>query len=146
MWETIKSYLTVDNFSNLSSILGFLLTIYIVYTIRNVKNLYKFKARIPKLLKRLDDIKSDIANAFNDFDNSHEDIQILFGKVEVVLKSIKKKLHKTDRNEVKKCIDKIKKIDNVGEESYDEAFEVYVQLNKTLEVVEDLNEEYKWER
>lgn len=146
MWETIKSYLTVDNFSNLSSILGFLLTIYIVYTIRNVKNLYKFKARIPKLLKRLDDIKSEIANAFNDFENSYEDIQILFGKAEVVLKSIKKKLQKTDRNEVKKCIDKIKKIENVGDESYDEAFEVYVQLNKTLEEVEDLNEEYKWER
>lgn len=146
MWEIIKSLLTVDNFSNLSSILGLLLTIYIVYTIQNVKNLYKFKARIPKLLEKLDNIKSDIANAFNDFEHSHEDIKVLFGKAEVVLESIKKKLQKGDRNEVRICIDKIKEIENIGAENYDKAFDIYVQLNKTLEVVEDLNEEYKWER
>lgn len=146
MQEIISGIFTLESISKLSSILGVILTIYIAYTIKDVKTLYKFKARIPKQIDDLEQIKSKISIALNEFEHNREEIQLLFGRAEILLESIKKKLNKPDRPIVRNCIIKIKAIKPFDANMYDDTFEVYAYLNKTLEAIKDFKEEYSWER
>src|SRR6266852_8606829 len=101
---SVKNLLNRETFyiiGNVFSILSFILSIFVLWNIRKLRNAYRLRARGPSLIRDLSKAASNLSKFMNDFDEFIPQISQELGKVGVKLKSLKRKLTGDPKKSVK---------------------------------------------
>jgi hypothetical protein len=89
---------------NVMSILGFFITVYVMIQIRQIKEYYTARIRLPELRNLLQQYASNLGGFLNDYSNNKNMIILEISKTEPVLQAIKKRLGWSERKRVKEAI------------------------------------------
>ena len=136
---------TFSDIGNAASILGLLLTVLVFIGLRSIKRSYIFTARVPELLKKLVAHASSIAAYQKDFSNSQQEIQLELAGTEIVLKSLRRKVSRSTRGSVRRVL-KVVKDSNGPNQSHDNVWTIYVEMQKLIIEVQELQSDLKWGR
>ena len=104
-----------------------------------------FTGRVPDLTRKLDQHQEKLEEYLNDFDKSIPLISLELAKVEVVLKSLSKKLDRQSRKSVVQLLKNIRDY-NPRMKNRNRLWQIYIDLNKIIDELADLQEDLKWER
>ena len=137
--------MTLTDIGSAASILGFLLTIIIFLTLRSIRRFYVFTARVPELLKKLINHASKISEYQKEFSNSQQEIELELAKTEVVLNSLKKKVSRQTKSAVNSMLKTVKSYNNSSNDS-NSLWAVYVEIQKLITEIQELQSDLKWER
>ena len=113
---TLSDFITIlneDYFSAvgvLSSIAGFLLSVFVLLAVRKIKKFYIFTARVPLVNEKLVDIASSISDHLNSFDGYTTKTFKILADAEINLKSLSRKVDGPLRKQVKNLVNEISSI------------------------------------
>ena len=134
----------MTNIANLASILGFVLTVFVLLSLRRIRKYYSSKVRIPVLMKTLRKATSSLIEYMNDYENSTEDILLKLGTIEVTIRAIRRRISGDSKKLVKRATTMLKGI-NRKEMSRESVSAVYAQLSKVVESIKQDIEDRNWE-
>lgn len=137
--------MTLTHIGSVASILGFLLTILIFLTLRSIRRFYVFTARVPELLKKLIKHARKISEYQKEFSNSQQEIELELAEAEVVLNSLKKKVSRQTKSAVNSTLKTVKAYNNSSNDSKS-LWAVYVEMQKLITEIQELQSDLKWER
>jgi len=137
--------MTLTDIGSVASILGFLLTILIFLTLRSIRRFYVFTARVPELLKKLINHARKISEYQKEFSNSQQEIELELAEAEVVLNSLKKKVSRQTKSAVNGTLKTVKTYNNSSNDSKS-LWAVYVEMQKLITEIQELQSDLKWER
>jgi len=135
---------TFDDIANVSSVLSLLLTVYVLYTVRKIKSYYVFKARVPELVHQIAEQASRLALFHNDYKNSRQQIALELGQVEVTLSSLRKKVDRQTKKRITSAVERIGEWNSYKEDK-NRLWAVYVDLQKVIQEVKNVQEDREWE-
>jgi len=133
----------VSNVGNISSIVGTVISIYLLSTVKKIKNHFLLRARVPEILKVLKKNANDLSDQLRQFENSQKNIEVIFGKIESILKNLVPKITGSTQKSAKFLVKKIQK--NKGTISEDLAWELYTELHAVIEELKQYHEDMKWD-
>ncbi len=133
----------LSDIADVLEVVGFVLTIYVLITIKKIKNYYVFKARVPDLLKKMSKHASQLSQYHKDFENSKPEILLEIGQAEVILNSLSKKVGKQVNSSIKEVTKQILYYKTYQEKS--RAWDIYISLQKVHQEIINLQEDRKWE-
>ncbi len=137
--------LSFSDISNVASVLGFLLTVQVFINLKSIKRSYIFIARAPELLEKLETHASNISAYQNDFSNSIPQIELELAGAEITLKFLKSKVNMSAKGSINKVLKVVKKFNGVNR-SKDNLWLVYLEMQKLISEVKELQSDQKWER
>jgi len=95
---------------NVISVIGFIITIFVMIGVRQIRGQYTSRIRVPELRMRLVKHASQIGELLNDYSNNKDYISLEMANTEPVLQAIKKRLGWSERNKVKEAINRVNKL------------------------------------
>lgn len=86
-------------FGNITSIIGFIITIFVWYGVKSLKSFYVAKATVPRQLRELENLRNEVEGLFNGkFDTSNRDKAVqLLSDAQINVKNLMPKLKEIDR-------------------------------------------------
>jgi len=144
-----------DSIANWCSILGFLISIYVMLSLNRIRKHYEYKARIPEIVSQLDEFSKDLNAYFDDIPTNKNEIILTVKRLEYTLKSLRKKT----TNEIIKSIDllltRTKRIKRGGSIKFvffksgtwsfeDESWEIYSDIQGILQGVKEDSRDSSW--
>jgi hypothetical protein len=135
---------TFTAFSNISAIISAFVSIYLFVTIRRLKTRYLFKVRAPELLNELNTHASNLANYMNDFIDSIDQIKLELGRIEVKLGVLKRKVPRNTRKSIERVVRYINNY-KADDRKQNKLFEVYVEMQKLTDEINNIYEDRKLE-
>lgn len=130
---------------SISSIIGLLLTILIFYRLRRIHRNFLFQARIPDLKRKIKQHRSKLSTFLNTYDDSVDQIEIELKKCQSNLGSLKPKVERSLRGQIKRIVRHIKNISRSSSHpSKEEIRIVYRSLVFIEQELENLSEDIKW--
>lgn len=144
-WGQIFKAISLSNIGSWASIIGLVLTIFVLLNIRSIKQFYLFSARVPELLEKLTKHAASISTHQKNYPTTHQELTLELAGVEMVLNSLYDKVNRKTKKSVKKTIDSII-LPKTGQASKDEIWSIYIQIHKLITEVEELQSDLKWER
>jgi|GEM_PF-2272583 len=145
----VSKFFAKENFSfisDIASVISLILTLFVLYEVRRLKEQYKFRVRGPEILRKLKAHSAKLADYLNEFESFLPQIDLELGRSHVQLKSLEKK--KLPRS-VKKAIKHLRKsIQSYNASTKDEEVirQVYVEMMVVIEEVNDYQKDLDWER
>lgn len=138
-------HVTLSDVGSIISIISFIFTVIMFFDIKSIKKYYFFAARVPEVAQKLKIYSSNITQLRDDFENSIEEVSLELTKVDVVLKSLSRKLDGDSVHFVVALRDKIRdyKPKRDGKEPL---IDIYVGIYRILEELDELQKDSKWER
>lgn len=168
---TLSDFITIlneDYFSAagvLSSIAGFLLSVFVLLAVRKIKKFYIFTARVPLVNEKLVDIASSISDHLNSFDGYTTKTFKILADAEINLKSLSRKVDGPLRKQVENLVKEISSINasrhpviqsiidlltfstsENGETEKELLERIYVSLYKITKECSTRYEDARWER
>jgi len=142
--KIIFQNLYFNGFAGFASIAGFVITIFVLFNVRNIKGFYTKKIRLPKLLPKL---KKNAENLLSELNPPVEDYKLKaeLGKTEENLKALQKNVDKNINSQCKIIIHKIAKILKYSIINQNEVRDVHAALQKIIEAINNLQDDLKME-
>jgi hypothetical protein len=134
----------INEIAGLTSIIGFVLTIFVFFNVRNIRNYYKKRIRLPQLLEKILQNTKTISEYLNDFPGNSNFIAIELGKTESNLKTLQQHCNQYIKSECKKVIKEIKGTTK-KEITEDKIRLIHVALHKIIESTNNFQEDLNWE-
>jgi hypothetical protein len=134
----------LGHLGNIASIISLVMTIFIFFSVKNIKEHFIARIRLPGLNKTLKDHSKKINSYLSDFDNNERVIKTEIKCFESTLKNLKSKVPGKNRKEIKQVLRKIKKVTNPI--TNDEAWEIYNDLLATILTVENILKDIRLEK
>jgi hypothetical protein len=154
--------------ADLTSLAGFLLTVYVTYTVKNIRSFYVSAAVIPKLISRITDLASDISTCYSKYDDSADEISLKLGLLDTNIKSLTSRLPRNKRGSLNQLSQMVRryigtspeglswfnnlknKDDNNGHDpsvhrTPELLWAIYGATQKILEEMNNFQEERKWQ-
>jgi hypothetical protein len=125
-------------------IVGFFLTLKVLWDVRQLRSSYLFKARIPELTKRIGEAASRIAESLNDYESTLQDTQVTVGELEVALRSLVGKTSGRAKAAAKESLRKVKAFSRIQSEATLRA--IYLDLRKLEVEINEVRQDAEWER
>lgn len=132
-------------FVNILSIVSFALTIWVAYSVRNIRRFYVFTARVPEITQKIKKHNSKVSELLNDFENSIPKIQIELTSIQVLLSSLKNKTNKNTKQSTNKIVKTIRSY-NFKTADRDQLWDIYLQVTQLVLEIEDLQKDLRWEQ
>lgn len=130
--------------SSIASILGLLISIFLLWEAWKIRKLFALKARLPEVVeeasKMYDQFYSSLKNFNTDKQAVHDCMKKSEGILEVCLKKIDDKDVKKKINGILSLISKIK----LGDSAEDEYWKVYSDFSSLLTVLRQNEKDIKW--
>lgn len=95
------------NFAAFASILSFIISIFVLLSVRRIRNFYIFNARVPEINEELSKLASDLSGSLDSFDGLNSRIHKILVDLEISLKSLKKKVPKDIKRDIDSLISTI---------------------------------------
>lgn len=129
---------------NVLSVLGFGVTIYVMFGVRQIKNNYTSRIRVPELRLKLIELISGIGDLLNDYANNTNQIAPQMEQTESVLKAIKKRLGRAEAKKIQQVLLLMSKLQNnlTGEEV--QVRNIYNRLHGVSTELEQWENDMKW--
>lgn len=133
-----------------SSIIGLIITLFVLKRVGEIQRRFMFTARVPDLKSKLSGKASKLIELQADFENKFNEIHTELARIEVHLNSLNKKVNKENRVSIKEALRLIRdyrkeaKKKNTGDEN--KLSEIYTQLQKIIEEINELIKDSEWER
>ena len=99
-WESLFSGEILAVIASYASIASLFLTIYVVFSIKRIKNTYIFRIRAPQFVKTLTKQASALIDYGNDFENFKHEIGDELARVDVKLKAMQGRMRGDARRAV----------------------------------------------
>lgn len=137
--------------ASVSSILGLLGTLYVIYGLKKIKDRFTLKARLPELNN---DLRSATSELFNNLKKWQVDNKLAINslsKIKGLLVSIKRKLPKRDRKKITSFLSSVHpkqgyfKKGTLSSLTEDEVWDRYTTLNELVTTLEQLYKDTKWD-
>jgi hypothetical protein len=144
-----------DSIANLCSILGFIITCYVMYNLKTIRKHFEFKARTPELVMQLEEFSRHLNTYTDDIGSNKNDIVVVIKKLEYTLKSLKKKSNKEIANHVELLLGRTSRLKRGGPKLFfflkdhnwsfdDETWEIYSDIQGILQGVKEANKDLAW--
>ncbi len=129
-------------FGSVASILGLLVSIYVLREIRNLKKKFLFRARVPQLLNAIKGYSKGISSKLRDFEGSKRELETDLSKCNATLKNLSLKVDGNAKEITKRLTKKIRKQKQPLKK--DEIWEIYNDLQALIESLSHLQKDIKW--
>lgn len=142
--ESLFLWLTFDHIGGLASIVGLGFTIYVFFGVKKIKQEFLFRARLPSLLKKIQNHASTISVELTNLPGSSHTIIEELAIAQVNIKSLENKCFGTMRASLKKLrlnIEGIRECENVDKDSIRA---VYLEMNMVIQEISNVQEDDKW--
>ena len=137
---------------SVASIISFLISIYVLVELRQIRQYFLFRVRIPSLLKTLQLYASGMSRGLNNFEESRQEIETMLARCESTLRSLSPKLSGAEKraanrlaNSIRSCRQSswwhVKKVFD-----REQAWSVYIGLQGVIESIKNLAEDAEWRR
>ena len=100
---------------------------------------------MPELLETLTKQASNLLSYQKNFPSSRQEIDIEVAKIEISLESLRKKLRSSERSSVKRVYKEIKSYETQSKSS-ENMFHLYLELQKLIAEINELQSDLKWEK
>lgn len=145
LFSELARHLTLSNVASVITIIGFVFTVIMFFDIKSIKRYYFLAARLPEVAHKLEEHAEKIYQYSNDFDKSIKDVSLELGRLEVVLNSLRNKLDRRSRGTVVQLLEKIR-LYKPKKDREKALFDIYIDISKILEELDELQKDAKWER
>lgn len=129
---------------NIFSIASFILSIFVLWNIRKLRNAYKLRVRGPALIKDLAKAASSLSKLMNAYEQFIPQISEEMGRVGVKLRSLKRKLSGSPKRSVKRVLTYVDHCE-VTVQNEEEVRLVYGEVLKVIEELKDNQKDLDWE-
>jgi hypothetical protein len=131
--------------ASIASILGFFISVLVLYKVRNIEKRFLFNVRVPKLLNQIKSHSTNISEYMLVFDSSKDSIITELSKCEVNLNNLIKKVPFNSKKNLKKLVKKMKVLRNNKQDMTEENVnDVYLELNMIILEISNIKEDFKW--
>jgi len=128
-----------------ASILGLMISVWVLINLRRIRNQFLFQARFPALRKAIGSHSNTISELLNSFPSSASDIEVELERCSRNLKNLKGKVTGTTRQSVRILIKQINYMTKpFTEQSKADIRKVYVGLTGLETDLKNLTEDQKW--
>lgn len=129
---------------NVISIIGFVITIFVMVGVRQIKGHYTSRIRVPELRNQLVAHASKIGDFLNDYSNNRNSISLEMAATEPVLRAIKKRLSWSERGKINEALKKINKLQKEPSQSEKDVRLIYNILHGLSSELEQWENDKKW--
>jgi len=147
-WKNQRRYNILDNLLpswmiDMVSVFGFLLSIYALYEISQVKKSFTTKGRIPDIANDLEKISKSFLKNIGNFDGKNK---ILYAEIQqfvALLEANLSHISKEDKSKIEEFIKKQKNIEPPIQ--VDLAWEIYGELSSIVTYTQEIDKNSRWE-
>lgn len=147
-----------NNFNNIaawSSIIGLAVSLWVLYSIRKLRTHYTSKARIPELIKQLEEYSSQLNTLLNDVEKNKQIILTISKRLEFTLNSIQKKSSRNIYTAIRKLNSRINNLrsnrgsiisifSRVTWNFENEVWDLYTDLQGILQGLKESSKDSEW--
>lgn len=137
--------LWVTNLSVISSIIGLIVTCFLLWEAKKIRKSFMRKARIPEIVEDLDQISKELFKHLQAFTKESRNAQQKIQNAKGLLESILPKMdggHKAKINSFINCASGMSE----GEFSEDDCWNGYTELSRLIAYFKQLEKDTKWEQ
>jgi hypothetical protein len=141
----LDSILTFANVASMASIAGFLVSLFVYLTVRNIRREFLFRARLPMLHKSLQKHASQLSRYLQDYDNYRDFIDEELSLAEVNVASLHNKARGPLRKNLGGLTADIKEYRNrKTPNSKSDLRSIYLKLNMRIQEITNLRADEQW--
>jgi hypothetical protein len=129
---------------NVLSVLGFGVTIYVMFGVRQIKNNYTSRIRVPELRLKLGEHISNIGGFLNDYANNTNQIAPQLEQTESVLKAIKKRLGRVEAKKIQEVLVLMNNLQSNLKGQEEPVRNIYNRLHGVNAELEQWENDMKW--
>jgi hypothetical protein len=119
-----------------ASLIGLLLTIYVAWSLRKIKNTYIFRVGAPEFVRVLTRHASTLIACGNDFENSKQEIDVELATSDVTLRSMHRRMRGESKKAVKQLRDLIREYNEVPGDK-EKFYLIYTEMQRVIEEVKE---------
>ena len=135
----------LTDLGDVASILGLLVSIWVLIKVKAISNSYFKKVRLPALLQDLGKLTSKLSSDMGNTGGSEESLRLLIGKIEGLLTSLKKQVGGTLRTQLASVSKEISEYKRNGR-TETKARDIYVACVTLSEALKEQVKDLEWER
>jgi hypothetical protein len=129
-FEAITTFLIskeITAFATVVTVLSFLVTLYVMFTINKIRKFYIFNARVPEIIEHLTDIASKISTQLNSFNGIDRTLNEILVNAEVELLSLTRKVNGSLKKQACSLVTEIRILS--GRNNWKDRIQVFLQFN-----------------
>ena len=141
--------------ANFCSILGLMVSLFVLYNLKGIRRNFQFKARTPEIINELTDFSKELNSYTDNVDACKNEIIILSKKLEYTLRSLRKKANKELVKNIDQIISRISKLKRGGPlvkifskssnwSFKDETWELYSDIQGILQGLKEVVKDSHW--
>ncbi len=127
---------------NLASIIGALLSAYVLLDVKRLHDHFLLKARMPDFLKLLKQYVFTLSERLRKFDENTSEIETVLRQCESTLKNLISKVRGEVKQDTRNLLKRIRK--RIKPTNKDEAWEIYQELQALIEALKHMQKDIKW--
>jgi DNA repair ATPase RecN len=136
---------------DISSILGFIITCFVFFVVRNIRAYYNLIGRVPNLKRELEKRASQLIDLKKDYSNNIREIDLELAKAEPILVRLKRKLGRKNNSATKSVIQLVKAYrkrvkNNTASALVEDVTTIYTEMQKVIVEISELKKDIEWER
>lgn len=128
---------------------GFAITLYVLVTVRSIKRTFLSKARLPKIIRDLEQAGSALSNSLGIWPAGKADAQCQIKIAASLLKSVAALLPRNERKEVIRVYEKLRiagqEFDQPKFTQVDPVWDLYSDIQSNITSLHQTSENLKWE-
>lgn len=129
--------------AGLSSIVGLIVSLWVLFRVGRLEKRFLFKARVPELRVGLDKLKTELSGLLREYDENEDEIRALIGKSKVLVTSIQRKVDAYNKKQANQTLKSIKLYNR--HPSKENSREVNFEMMYLLYGLEERLKDVEWE-
>lgn len=141
----------VLDISSISSIIGLVVTIFLLIEAKKIKNSFLRRARLPEITKDLNTRSKNICSGLKSWSSEKNQVNMQYAIVRGLLENIATKLPEDERAQVVDYINSLKERSwffwwsSLLIESEDKGWKLYTELGRIITRLEQLQKDSRWD-
>lgn len=135
-------FFEIKDVGETASVIGLLISIYVLYELKIMKRKFLFKARIPGLIRSLKTHATRISERFSDFDDSMRELETDLTRCAATLKNLRSKVGGDTRQATRQLLKQIQKRKKPLQK--EEVWQIYNDLQALIDILGHLQKDIKW--
>lgn len=141
----------VSDIGTISSIVGLVITIFLLLEARKIRSSFIRRARLPEVIRDLSSANKIIAKSLKDWASEEKEGVRQFKIAKELIENIKPKLPDSEKKKVGLYIQKLKErkwlffSSMISSASSDKAWDLYSELSASITALQQLQKDSKWD-
>lgn len=144
-----------DGIANWCSILGLVITLFVLFSLKNIRKHFKSKGRFPEIVSQLEEFSMDLNACTNNIEASKNEIIAIIKRLEFTLKSLRKISNDQIVKNIDILITRISRLKNDGPFHWNvfiksswsfkkEIWDIYTDIQGLLQGIKEADKDSVW--